>query len=46
MKNYQQLMANIARWLRYYGLLSVHIFGHPEFAYHLLARDESDWMAR
>ena len=46
MKNYQQLMANIARWLRNEGLLFVHIFSHREFAYHFVARSESDWMAR
>jgi cyclopropane-fatty-acyl-phospholipid synthase len=46
MKNYQRLMANIARWLRSDGLLFVHIFSHREFAYHFVARDESDWMAR
>jgi cyclopropane-fatty-acyl-phospholipid synthase len=46
MKNYQQLMANIARWLRNEGLLFVHIFSHRQFAYHFVARDESDWMAR
>jgi cyclopropane-fatty-acyl-phospholipid synthase len=46
MKNYQQLMANIARWLRNEGLLFVHIFSHREFSYHFVARDESDWMAR
>jgi cyclopropane-fatty-acyl-phospholipid synthase len=46
MKNYQQLMANIARWLRHEGLLFVHIFSHREFAYHFVARDASDWMAR
>jgi cyclopropane-fatty-acyl-phospholipid synthase len=46
MKNYQQLMANISRWLRNEGLLFVHIFSHREFAYHFVARDESDWMAR
>ena len=46
MKNYQQLMANIARWLRNEGLLFVHIFSHREFAYHFVARDASDWMAR
>jgi cyclopropane-fatty-acyl-phospholipid synthase len=46
MKNYQQLMANIARWLRNEGLLFVHIFSHRHFAYHFVARDESDWMAR
>jgi cyclopropane-fatty-acyl-phospholipid synthase len=46
MKNYRQLMANIARWLKDEGLLFVHIFSHREFAYHFVARDESDWMAR
>jgi cyclopropane-fatty-acyl-phospholipid synthase len=46
MKNYQQLMANIARWLKNEGLLFVHIFSHREFAYHFVARDASDWMAR
>lgn len=46
MKNYQRLMANIARWLRPGGQLFVHIFTHQEFAYHFVARDETDWMAR
>ena len=46
MKNYQRLMANVARWLRNEGLLFVHIFTHRRFAYHFVARDESDWMAR
>ena len=46
MKNYQQLTANIADWLKHEGLLFVHIFSHREFAYHFVARDESDWMAR
>jgi cyclopropane-fatty-acyl-phospholipid synthase len=46
MKNYQQLMANIERWLKIEGLLFVHIFSHREFAYHFVARDQSDWMAR
>jgi cyclopropane-fatty-acyl-phospholipid synthase len=46
MKNYQQLMANIARWLTSTGLLFVHVFSHREFSYHFEARDASDWMAR
>ena len=46
MKNYQRLLANIARWLRPGGKLFVHIFTHKEFAYHFVARDETDWMAR
>ena len=46
MKNYQRLLANIARWLRPGGQLFVHIFTHREFAYHFIARDQTDWMAR
>ncbi len=46
MKNYERLMANISRWLKPEGKLFVHIFTHKTFAYHFVARDESDWMAR
>ena len=46
MKNYERLLANIARWLRPDGKLFVHIFTHREYAYHFVARDASDWMAR
>jgi cyclopropane-fatty-acyl-phospholipid synthase len=46
MKNYQALMAGISRWLKPGGLLFVHIFTHRELAYHFVARDDTDWMAR
>lgn len=46
MKNYRLLMENISRWLKPEGKLFVHIFTHREFAYHFVARDDSDWMAR
>jgi cyclopropane-fatty-acyl-phospholipid synthase len=46
MKNYERLMANISRWLKPDGKLFVHIFTHKEYAYHFIAHDESDWMAR
>ena len=46
MKNYERLMANISRWLKPDGKLFVHVFTHKEYAYHFVARDESDWMAR
>ena len=46
MKNYQALMARIARWLKPGGLLFVHIFTHRRLAYHFVARDRTDWMAR
>jgi cyclopropane-fatty-acyl-phospholipid synthase len=46
MKNYQLLLARIARWLRPGGLLFVHIFTHARLSYHFVARDASDWMSR
>lgn len=46
MKNYQRLLANVARWLKPEGLLFVHIFTHVRFSYHFVARAPSDWMAR
>jgi len=46
MRNYEALLARIARWLRPDGLLFVHIFTHREHAYPFEARDDSDWMAR
>jgi cyclopropane-fatty-acyl-phospholipid synthase len=46
MKNFEKLMVNISRWLQPDGKLFVHIFTHKEYAYHFIARDESDWMAR
>ena len=46
MKNFEQLMGNISRWLKPDGKLFVHIFTHKEYAYHFVARDASDWMAR
>ncbi len=46
MKNYQRLMAKVARWLRAGGKLFVHIFTHREFAYHFEGKDPSDWITR
>ena len=46
MKNYERLLEGIARWLKPGGLLFVHIFTHARLAYHFVARDETDWMAR
>jgi cyclopropane-fatty-acyl-phospholipid synthase len=46
MKNYQALMAGISRWLKPGGMLFVHIFTHRRLAYHFVAKDETDWMAR
>jgi cyclopropane-fatty-acyl-phospholipid synthase len=46
MKNFEKLMGNISRWLKPDGKLFVHIFTHRDFAYHFIARDDSDWMAK
>ncbi len=46
MKNWPRLMANIARWLRPEGLFFAHVFTHSRFAYHFVARDQTDWMSR
>ena len=46
MKNWPRLLASIARWLRPEGLFFAHVFTHSRFAYHFVARDETDWMSR
>jgi cyclopropane-fatty-acyl-phospholipid synthase len=46
MKNYEKLLANISHWLEPDGKLFVHIFTHREFAYHFVAKDDTDWMSR
>jgi cyclopropane-fatty-acyl-phospholipid synthase len=46
MKNYDLLLAKIARWLNDDGKLFVHIFAHRTLAYHFETLDSSDWMSR
>ena len=46
MKNYQALLAKIARWLVPDGRLFVHIFTHREYAYHYEDKGPADWMTR
>lgn len=46
MKNYQLLLAKVARWLAPGGKLFVHIFTHREAAYHYEDKGPSDWMTR
>ncbi|MBK9989615.1 MAG: class I SAM-dependent methyltransferase [Verrucomicrobia bacterium] len=46
MKNWPRLLANIGRWLKPGGLFFMHIFTHARFAYHFVARDQTDWMSR
>jgi len=46
MKNYERLLAKVARALKQDGLLFVHIFAHHRLAYHFVSQGPSDWMAR
>jgi cyclopropane-fatty-acyl-phospholipid synthase len=46
MRNYEALLARVARWLVPGGLLFVHIFVHREHAYPYEDRGPGDWMAR
>jgi cyclopropane-fatty-acyl-phospholipid synthase len=46
MKNYERLLAQIAKLLKPDGKLFVHIFSHREFAREFDADDPRDWMAR
>ncbi|CAB3631063.1 SAM-dependent methyltransferase [Achromobacter marplatensis] len=46
MRNYQDLMARIGRWLRPGGKLFVHIFAHRERAYPFETGGAGNWMGR
>ncbi len=46
MKNYQELLCRISRWLVPSGTLFVHIFTHRELAYHYEDKGPDDWMTR
>ena len=45
MKNYQQLLAHIATWMKPGGKLFVHVFSHRHYAYHYEDTGPEDWMA-
>lgn len=45
-RNYRQLLAKVALWLKPGGLLFVHIFSNLHFAYPFKDQDPSNWMAR
>ena len=46
MRNYQELMRRIARWLVPGGMLFVHVFSHARVPYLFEDKGPSDWMAR
>ena len=46
MRNYQELLGRVSRWLKSGGKLFVHVFCHKEFSYPFVAEREDDWMAK
>lgn len=46
MRNYQHLLANVARWLKPGGKLFVHIFAHRHLMYPFLTDGDDNWMGR
>jgi cyclopropane-fatty-acyl-phospholipid synthase len=46
MRNYEQLLRKVARWLKPDGRLFVHIFTHKELAYLFEVQGPTDWMAK
>ena len=46
MKNYDELLRRINKWLNSEGKLFVHIFSHNKFAYHFETEGEANWMGR
>ena len=46
MRNYQELMRRVGRWLRPGGSLFVHVFCHRDLLYPFETDGNSDWMAR
>jgi cyclopropane-fatty-acyl-phospholipid synthase len=45
-RNYERLLARIARWLDPQGRLFIHVFAHRTYPYLFNADGASDWMAR
>ncbi|HTT04707.1 MAG TPA: cyclopropane-fatty-acyl-phospholipid synthase family protein [Steroidobacteraceae bacterium] len=46
MRNYQELLARIGRWLRPDGKLFVHVFAHRSLLYPFTAEGGQNWMGR
>jgi len=46
LRNYEEMMARVSRWLVPGGKLFVHIFTHRDFAYPYEDKGPSDWMTR
>ncbi|XP_042488486.1 (S)-coclaurine N-methyltransferase-like [Macadamia integrifolia] len=46
MKNYQELLKKISKWMKQDSLLFIHYFCHKAFAYHFEDKNEDDWITR
>ncbi|KAL6523974.1 hypothetical protein OROMI_031069 [Orobanche minor] len=46
MKNYQDLLKKISKWMKSDGLLFVHHFCHKTFAYHFEDVNDDDWITK
>ncbi|KAL2237122.1 (S)-coclaurine N-methyltransferase isoform X1 [Sesamum indicum] len=46
MKNYQDLLKKISKWMKPDSFLFVHYFCHKTFAYHFEDVNEDDWITR
>nr|XP_023879214.1 (S)-coclaurine N-methyltransferase-like isoform X1 [Quercus suber]POE77100.1 (s)-coclaurine n-methyltransferase [Quercus suber] len=46
MKNYEDLLKKISKWLKEDSLLFIHHFCHKAFAYHFEDINEDDWITR
>lgn len=45
-RNYPALFGRFSHWLRYDGLLFIHVFRHNEYAYTFEVEGSSNWMGR
>jgi cyclopropane-fatty-acyl-phospholipid synthase len=46
MRNWEELLGRVARWLNPDGRVFLHVFAHEKYAYPFEVRDESDWMSQ
>ena len=46
MRNWEALLAKVARWLRPDGRVFMHVFAHTRFAYPFEVKSDTDWMSQ
>jgi len=46
MRNWEELLGRVHRWLKPEARVFLHVFAHDRFAYPFEANDDSDWMSR